>query len=102
LRRAVLVAEDHRFRTHRGVDWVSLAEEVSWTGDDAFSWRSPDDLRALGAAMLHAWRNRDDLRGRSTITQQLAKNLYFGTERSFVRKALEVVVAKRLERRLEK
>jgi len=100
--RAVIVAEDYRFRLHEGVDWVSLAEEVEWTGDDAFSWLSPSDLGALRRALAFAWANRDDLRGRSTITQQLAKNLYFGTDRTLLRKAMEVVVAGRLERRLGK
>jgi monofunctional biosynthetic peptidoglycan transglycosylase len=100
--RAVLVAEDYRFRQHSGVDWVSLAEEVRWTGDDSFSWTSVSDLRALREALAYAWTNRSELRGRSTITQQLAKNLYFGTDRSFARKAMELVVAKRLERRLGK
>jgi hypothetical protein len=52
--------------------------------------------------MGYAWSHRAELRGRSTITQQLAKNLFFGTDRSFVRKAMELVVARRLERRLEK
>ena len=102
VRRAVVVAEDYRFREHEGVDWVSLAEEVQWTGGEDFSWWSPADLRALAGAVLYAWRNRSELRGRSTITQQLAKNLYFGTDRSFARKAMELVVAKRLERHLEK
>jgi monofunctional biosynthetic peptidoglycan transglycosylase len=100
--RAVLVAEDYRFRQHEGVDWVSLAEEVQWSGDETFSWTSVSDLRALSASVRYAWTHRDELKGRSTITQQLAKNLYFGTERSFVRKAYEVVVAGRLERRLGK
>ena len=100
--RAVLVAEDDRFHLHRGVDWVSLAEEVHWTGDDDFSWLSPTDLGALADAVGYAWSNRDELRGRSTITQQLAKNLYFGTDRTFLRKGLELVVAGRLERRLGK
>ncbi|MGE0157964.1 MAG: transglycosylase domain-containing protein [Gemmatimonadales bacterium] len=100
--RAVLVAEDYRFREHHGVDWVSLAEEVHWSGDEEFSWWSPSDLRALAGALSYAWSNRADLRGRSTITQQLAKNLYFGTDRSFVRKAMEFVVAGRLEKRLGK
>lgn len=100
--RAVVVAEDYRFREHRGVDWVSLAEEVQWTGDDDFSWRSPSDLAALAAAVSYAWSHRAELRGRSTLTQQLAKNLYFGTDRSFLRKAMELVVAGRLERRLGK
>ncbi len=100
--RAVLVAEDYRFRQHRGIDWVSLAEEVGWSGDGQFSWWSPSDLRALARAVAYTWSNRHEIRGRSTITQQLAKNLYFGTDRTFLRKALELVVAKRLERRLDK
>jgi monofunctional biosynthetic peptidoglycan transglycosylase len=102
LRRAVVVAEDYRFREHQGIDWVSLAEEVHWSGDDDFSWWSASDLRALAGALGYAWEHRADMRGRSTITQQLAKNLYFGTDRSFVRKAMEFVVARRLERRLDK
>ena len=102
LRRAVVVAEDYRFREHQGIDWVSLAEEVHWTGDTEFSWWSSADRSALAEALGYAWENRAELRGRSTITQQLAKNLYFGTDRSFVRKAMEFVVARRLERRLDK
>ena len=102
LLRAIVVAEDYRFREHAGVDWVSLAEEVHWTGDDSFSWWSASDLRSLVGALRHAWSNRAELRGRSTITQQLAKNIYFGTDRSFARKAMEFVVAGRLERRLGK
>jgi len=100
--RAVVVAEDYRFRQHEGVDWVSLGEEVQWSGDDDFSWTSLADLRALYASVRYGWAHRDELKGRSTITQQLAKNLYFGTDRSFVRKAYELVVAKRLEERLGK
>jgi monofunctional biosynthetic peptidoglycan transglycosylase len=102
LLRAIVVAEDYRFREHRGVDWVSLAEEVQWTGDESFSWWSPSDVRALAAAFGYAWSHRAELRGRSTITQQVAKNLYFGTDRSLLRKAMEFVVAGRLERRLGK
>jgi len=100
--RAVLVAEDYRFRQHDGVDWVSLGEELHWAGDDDFSWHSTSDLKALVGSLRYGWSHRDELKGRSTITQQLAKNLYFGTERSFVRKAFELVVARRLERRLGK
>lgn len=100
--RAVIVAEDYRFREHRGIDWVSLAEEVQWSGDDDFSWLSPSDLGALRQALAYAWSHRDEIRGRSTITQQLAKNLYFGTDRTLLRKAMEFVVAKRLERHLTK
>ena len=102
LRRAVVVAEDYRFHEHDGIDWISLAEEVEWSGDDDFSWLSPSDLAALLDALGYVWANRDELRGRSTVTQQLAKNLYFGTERSLLRKAMEAVVARRLERHLTK
>lgn len=102
LQRAVVVAEDYRFREHEGIDWVSLAEEVEWTGDDDFSWLSPSDLGALADALRYVWANRSELRGRSTLTQQLAKNLYFGTDRSLVRKAMEAVVARRIERQLDK
>ena len=102
LTRAVIVAEDHRFREHTGVDWLALAEEVEWEGGDDFSWRSSSDRAALRRALRFVWDHRDDLRGRSTLTQQLAKNLYFGTERSLLRKGLELVVARRLERHLEK
>ena len=100
--RAVLVAEDYRFRQHRGIDWVSLAEEVKWTGDDSFSWTSGEDRTALRTALAYVWEKRDEIRGRSTLTQQLAKNLYWGTDRSFSRKVLEFVVAGRLERKLGK
>lgn len=102
LERAVIVAEDYRFREHGGIDWISLAEEVRWSGDDDFSWWSRSDLAALTEALGYVWSNRDEIRGRSTITQQLVKNLYFGTERTILRKAMEAVVARRLEDRLPK
>jgi len=97
LERAVITAEDGRFREHGGIDWLALANEVEWEGGDTFSWTSGDDLRALRAAFRFVRENSEELRGRSTITQQLAKNLYFGTERTLFRKGIEVIVAKRLE-----
>ena len=42
------------------------------------------------------------MRGRSTITQQLAKNLYFTSKRSLARKGAELFIARRLERFLSK
>lgn len=102
LRRAVLVSEDDAFYEHGGIDWRALAEEVEWEGGETFSWGSREDRRHLRSALAYVWENRDAIRGRSTITQQLAKNLYFGTDRSFLRKAMEFVVARRLERSLEK
>jgi monofunctional biosynthetic peptidoglycan transglycosylase len=97
LQRAVIVAEDGRFREHDGIDWNALSEEFRYTGDDDFSWFDLDDLRALRASLSYYIDNRDNVRGRSTITQQLAKNLYFSTDRSPVRKLDEFIVARRLE-----
>ncbi len=102
LRRAVLAAEDARFYQHRGIDWAALREELRYAGDAEFSWTDPDDLRALLAAIRYYREHRAEVRGRSTITQQLAKNLYFTPERSLLRKAEELIVARRLERLLGK
>jgi monofunctional biosynthetic peptidoglycan transglycosylase len=66
---SVIVAEDARFCTHRGVDFTELREAI---GD-------ADDL--------------SEMRGGSTITQQTAKNLFLWPGRSLVRKALEFPLA---------
>jgi penicillin-binding protein 1A len=95
--RAVIDAEDGRFREHHGVDWVALGEELEYAGEPPFSWFDPGDLKALWGAVRYGWTHRTDVRGRSTITQQLAKNLYFTPDRSLGRKAAETVVAWRLE-----
>jgi monofunctional biosynthetic peptidoglycan transglycosylase len=65
LQHAVIAAEDARFYQHHGFDWheVQIAAE--------------DDLEG------------ERTRGASTITQQLVKNLFFGTGRSFLRKGAE-------------
>lgn len=65
LRRAVLAAEDARFYSHRGFDFVEIEAAL--------------DRKARGGR----------LRGASTITQQVAKNLFLWEGRSFVRKGLE-------------
>jgi monofunctional glycosyltransferase len=102
LRRAVIVAEDGRFHEHDGIDWLALREEFRYEGDADFSVFDAADRRALLASLRYYRENRDRIRGRSTITQQLAKNLYFSTDRSIVRKLEEFVVARRLERQLGK
>ncbi|MGH7477880.1 MAG: transglycosylase domain-containing protein [Longimicrobiales bacterium] len=102
LRRAVVVAEDGRFYEHSGVDWQALREEFRYGGDEDFSFFDLDDLRALRGSLGYYRANRDRVRGRSTITQQVAKNLYFSTHRSVLRKLEELIVAKRLERLLSK
>ncbi|HSG07646.1 MAG TPA: biosynthetic peptidoglycan transglycosylase [Longimicrobiales bacterium] len=100
--RAVLVSEDDRFREHDGVDWKALADEVHWRGGDDFSWRAASDRAALWEALRYYRTHRGEIKGRSTLTQQLAKNLYFTPRRSLIRKAGEFVVAQRLETLLGK
>jgi monofunctional glycosyltransferase len=102
LRRAVIAAEDGRFYQHNGIDWNALREEFRYRGDDSFSILDGDDRRALRESFRYYRQNRDRIRGRSTITQQVAKNLYFSTQRSTLRKLEEFVVARRMERVLEK
>jgi monofunctional biosynthetic peptidoglycan transglycosylase len=68
LQHAVVAAEDARFYQHHGFDW----HEIQIAADE--------DLEG------------DRTRGASTITQQLVKNLFFGTGRSVLRKAAEVTL----------
>jgi monofunctional biosynthetic peptidoglycan transglycosylase len=79
LRRAVLVAEDDKFFGHAGLDW-----------------------RELGASARRNLKAGRVVRGGSTITQQLAKNLFLGAARTPDRKLVEVALALRLERQLSK
>ena len=91
LQRMVIIAEDSRFRSHVGIDPAEIADALGVDGAHGF-WS------ALGAA----WRHRDRLRGASTITQQLAKNLYLSSSRNPMRKVKEAVTALRLELALSK
>ena len=79
LRRAVLIAEDDAFFSHGGLDW--------------------DEMRASMRRNLEAGRV---VRGGSTITQQLARNIYLGNERTVTRKLREIMLARRIERALTK
>ena len=77
--RAVLVAEDAAFFSHDGVDY--------------------DELRL---SMEKNWERWQFLRGASTITQQLAKNLYLSPSRNPYRKLKELMITRRLEAELSK
>jgi monofunctional glycosyltransferase len=79
LKRAVLVAEDSAFWQHEGVDFKQLQESMEV------------NLERMEFA-----------RGASTITQQLAKNLYLSPSKNPVRKARELLIARRLEAELSK
>ena len=79
LKRAVLVAEDAAFWDHDGVDYDELQKSIEVD-----------------------WARGQLVRGASTITQQLAKNLYLSPSRNPVRKLRELIIARRLEAELQK
>jgi monofunctional glycosyltransferase len=79
LKRAVLVAEDDAFWDHEGVDVVQLEKSIRVN-----------------------WEQGKAVRGASTITQQLAKNLYLSPSRDPLRKLRELIIARRLEAALPK
>jgi monofunctional biosynthetic peptidoglycan transglycosylase len=65
---AVIAAEDSRFFQHHGFDWQEIQSAVEENKEDG------------------------RVRGASTLTQQLVKNLFFGTGRSIVRKGVEATL----------
>ncbi len=98
LQRAVIAGEDTNFVTHHGFDYDAIQKawdqaqkdaekEAKESGEDQSSWIPP----------MPSFK-----RGASTITQQLAKNLYLSSERSFVRKAREAAITYFLEKNLSK
>jgi len=98
LQRAVLAGEDTNFATHHGFDYEAIQKaweraqqeaqkEAKKEGEEEPGW-FPDTA---------AFR-----RGGSTVSQQLAKNLYLSSQRSFLRKGQEAVLTIFLERMLSK
>jgi monofunctional biosynthetic peptidoglycan transglycosylase len=79
LKRAVLVAEDAGFWGHEGIDLVEIKK-----------------------ALETDWERGSLTRGASTITQQLAKNLYLSPTRNPFRKLSELLITRRLEHELSK
>jgi len=101
MREAALVGEDHRFYLHGGIDYQAIREALGYRRDD-FTWDDPRDRAELKRALGRAWERRDRIRGASTVTQQLAKNLYLSPSRNPLRKVKEAVTAWRLEAALDK
>jgi monofunctional biosynthetic peptidoglycan transglycosylase len=79
LRRAVIVTEDAAFFDHDGLD-----------------------MNEIKASLEKNWEEGQFLRGGSTLTQQLAKNLYLSPSRNPMRKVTELLIARRLEAALTK
>jgi monofunctional biosynthetic peptidoglycan transglycosylase len=79
LKRAIIAAEDAQFAEHEGIDW-----------------------EAMQKAYEKNLKKGKVVSGGSTITQQLAKNLFLSGERSYLRKAQEVVITYMLESLMDK
>ncbi|HSQ15047.1 MAG TPA: monofunctional biosynthetic peptidoglycan transglycosylase [Candidatus Binatia bacterium] len=79
LKKAVIASEDANFYSHEGVDY-----------------------EAIGEAIKTDWRKGKFVRGGSTITQQLAKNLFLTREKTVIRKVKEFVLARRMDDALSK
>ncbi len=101
LPQTVMTGEDQRFREHHGIDWVNLRRALGYPRD-GFQWGASRDRSDLARALGRVWGRRDALRGASTLTQQLAKNLYLSPSRNPLRKVKEAVTAYRLEAALPK
>ena len=96
LKDAVLAGEDQRFYEHAGIDYVEFRKALGYR-PDSFSWKSSRDRAELVRAIRRSWNRQEQLRGASTITQQLAKNLYLSPSRNPLRKLKEALTAWRLE-----
>lgn len=79
LLKAILALEDGAFFIHKGIDWVQLNKSLK-------------ENKRRGRI----------IRGGSTITMQLAKNLYLTTERNVLRKAKEMLITFRMEKEISK
>src|SRR5215467_2223805 len=89
--------------------WVPLTsiapqavDSVIASEDAGFFLRHGIDFDELNKVLEQAWQKRSLGRGASTITQQLAKNLWLTNDRSLLRKAKEFILARRLEDALPK
>lgn len=79
LQKAIVLSEDSMFWQHNGFDWESIEKNAK-----------------------ENWEKGAYLRGGSTITQQLAKNMFLSKEKSLMRKGLEALITLRLEKVLTK
>jgi monofunctional biosynthetic peptidoglycan transglycosylase len=96
LKRAVIASEDAGFADHGGVDWDAL--EKAWERNQKAEARA--DRQALTRPSAAA--RPAKIVGGSTITQQLAKNLFLSGERNLIRKGEEFAITLMLEAFLSK
>lgn len=98
LQRAMLAGEDTNFVTHKGFDYQAI--QKAW---DQAQREAAKEARKEGDTETDWLPYLPDFkRGASTVTQQLAKNLYLSSQKTFVRKGQEAVLTIFLERLLTK
>src|SRR5258705_754986 len=97
LQRAVLAGEDTNFVYHHGFDYQAIQKAWDQAQKEAAKEANNEGEDDDWLPNLPEFK-----RGASTITQQLAKNLYLSSERSFVRKGQEAIMTVMLERCLTK
>jgi len=79
LQKAIVLTEDSTFFTHNGFDWGSIEKNAR-----------------------EGWESGSFKKGGSTITQQLAKNMFLTGDRTFIRKGVEAIITDRIESTLTK
>lgn len=87
VKQATLAAEDKNFYSHPAFDWKAMVRAI---------------LKNAANGRLFLLRCDGGCQGGSTITQQLAKNMFFGPEQTVIRKLKEIIVATQLEERYSK
>ena len=97
LQRAVLAGEDTNFLTHRGFDYEAIQKAFEQAQREAAREAKVEGENDDWLPSLPEFK-----RGGSTISQQLAKNLYLSSQRSFLRKGQEAALTVMLERTLTK
>ena len=99
----------YEITSRRPGEWVSLSQVsenavqcIIISEDSAFYGHSGIDYEQLRLALEESWKNKKWMRGASTITQQMAKNVFLGQQKTLWRKAKEIVMAWSIERQLPK
>ena len=105
LKRAVIASEDAGFTDHSGVEWEAL--EKAWERNQQAEARAQrlnqrQDKRRGTSASTPPRRIQARVVGGSTITQQLAKNLFLASEQNLLRKGQEIAITFMLEALLSK
>ena len=94
LKRAAIAAEDANFLEHDGIDWDAVERAYAYNRQLAeAAERAAARGRKVAARPIH---------GGSTITQQVAKNLFLSNSRNYLRKAQEVVITYMIELVMDK